>query len=218
MHIQISSDGYSYLPSYRPELSSYDAFLSLGAIDELQGFSNVQILRPKQKYAAEPNTYSGNFGVDAFPMHTDLAHWMLPPRYVALRAVFGSADVVTRLFDGKRLIEALGSERLARALVQPRRPVNGNKQLLRLLQSQREDGSSIVRWDSIYLQPATSNSETIYADIRAYLEKIAPIEITLLNPGDTLVIDNWRMLHGRSDCPDSAERRIIERAYLRKLL
>jgi len=44
------------------------------------------------------------------------------------------------------------------------------------------------------------------------------IRVTLTSPGDTLVIDNWRMLHGRSAVPRDGLQRHVERAYLGKLL
>ncbi|MCK1658534.1 TauD/TfdA family dioxygenase [Bradyrhizobium sp. 151] len=40
---------------------------------------------------------------------------------------------------------------------------------------------------------------------------------SLTSPGDTLVIDNWRMLHGRSAVAELCSDRIIERTYLRSL-
>jgi alpha-ketoglutarate-dependent taurine dioxygenase len=38
--------------------------------------------------------------------------------------------------------------------------------------------------------------------------------VVLENTSDTLLIDNWRMLHGRSAIPDGGDGRIIERVYL----
>jgi alpha-ketoglutarate-dependent taurine dioxygenase len=38
--------------------------------------------------------------------------------------------------------------------------------------------------------------------------------VYLSQPGDTLIIDNWRMLHGRSAVQQSEKDRLLERAYL----
>jgi alpha-ketoglutarate-dependent taurine dioxygenase len=40
---------------------------------------------------------------------------------------------------------------------------------------------------------------------------------TLCQPGDVLVIDNWRALHGRGSVA-SNETRVVERAYLKELI
>lgn len=39
----------------------------------------------------------------------------------------------------------------------------------------------------------------------------------LKNPGDTLIIDNWTTLHGRSEVEKSSNDRVIERVYLREI-
>ncbi|WP_189666890.1 TauD/TfdA family dioxygenase [Pseudomonas amygdali] len=43
------------------------------------------------------------------------------------------------------------------------------------------------------------------------------MDVCLCNPGDTLIVDNWRMLHGRSAVPTSAMRRQLERIYISEL-
>nr|WP_281066390.1 TauD/TfdA family dioxygenase [Xanthobacter flavus] len=40
------------------------------------------------------------------------------------------------------------------------------------------------------------------------------MSIALAHPGDTLIIDNWRMLHARSPIPPGREDRSIQRVYL----
>jgi alpha-ketoglutarate-dependent taurine dioxygenase len=44
--------------------------------------------------------------------------------------------------------------------------------------------------------------------------KTAALNVLLLQPGDTLLIDNWRMLHGRSEVSTQSTSRIIDRVYL----
>jgi alpha-ketoglutarate-dependent taurine dioxygenase len=39
----------------------------------------------------------------------------------------------------------------------------------------------------------------------------------LTSPGDTLWVDNWRMLHGRSAVTADQADRVIERAYFGEL-
>ena len=196
-----------------PELSGVAAFSGLGEIVRLPGVAEVQVLTPRHADHAPPNTYIGNFGIQTFPLHTDLAHWFLPPRYFALRCVIGARHVSTSLVDVKGLISAVGRLNLLRALVRPRRPLNRNRPLLRLL-SRREDGIDLFRWDSLFIVPATNKSQGICETVADALTSIEPIEVLLQNPGDTLILDNWRMLHGRSQITAGDELRRVERAYL----
>ena len=205
-------DGFVKLERYLPLATSNAAFSELGAVIQLPGVDQVQVLTPRQKFDAPPNTYSGNFGVRTFPLHTDLAHWFLPPRYFALRCIVGSRDVSTNLFDTKDLIPAIGRTNLMRALVRPRRPLQNRFPLLRLLAND-ECGGEIFRWDSLFIEPATASSVTIHASVSNFLRFVEPRSIQLEHPGDTLVIDNWRMLHGRSSVSELDGRRRIERSY-----
>ena len=195
-----------------PQVSGVSAFAGLGDIIQLPGVAEVQVLTPRDTDHTPPNTYSGNFGLQAFPLHTDLAHWFLPPRYFALRCVVGSRHVSTNLVDVKDLISTVGRENLIRALVRPRRPLKRSRPLLRLF-STREDGSDLFRWDSLFVIPATKESQHICKTVVDTLASIEPTGVLLENPGDTLILDNWRMLHGRSPVSPDGRLRRIERAY-----
>ena len=209
---KLDTDGFIKINRYLPSGTSIGAFSELGTIVQLPGVAPVQELTPRQMTDAPPNTYSGNFGVQSFPLHTDLAHWYLPPRYFALRCVVGSRQVSTNLVDTNELISTIGRKVLMRALVRPRRPVQHTLPLLRIL-TNYEDGLELFRWDSLFIAPASKTSTSVCQSVSTLLGSIKPIAIHLEDPGDTLVIDNWRMVHGRSQVSASEERRRIERAY-----
>ena len=209
---KLATDGFAMNSGYLPEVSGEDAFSEFGTMVSLPGVAEVQVLTPRHTDHAPPNTYSGNFGIQAFPLHTDLAHWFLPPRFFALRCVTGSRQVSTTLIDVKDLMCVVERKSLKRALVRPRRPVKHNRLLLRLL-SWRADGCELFRWGSLFIVPATNESQDICETVVERLASIEPKEVWLENPGDTLIIDNWRMLHGRSEVSKDDEVRRVERAY-----
>lgn len=210
----VATNGYALIPRHRPDLSTVEAVSLLGTPLALTGFSTVQELRPHQTSDAAPNTYSGNFGVGEFPMHTDLAHWAVPPRYLVLRCIQGASEVATGVIDGNVLIESLGSTLLRRTLVQPRRPLGNGKQLLRLMDRFDDYDAPVLRWDSIYLRPATAESEAAFELVSKYIASMARDDVVLLARGDTLVVDNWRMIHRRSPVPATAANRHIDRVYV----
>lgn len=214
---QLFARGFAVIPRFMPGVGSADAFASLGVIDVVDGLNAVQTLKPHCSDESPPNTYSGNFGTAEFPPHTDLAHWAAPPRFVGLRCVHGAVDVTTRLWDGKALLSSVGVEALRRALVQPRRPLRNGKQLLRLLERNADSHEYMLRWDSLYLRPATRWSEQVFAESLRHLSSVASIDVMLLDAGDMLIVDNWRVLHGRSSTPAITHHRHIDRAYLREL-
>ncbi len=213
----VAEHGYTLIPRHRPELGTVDAVSLLGAVLTLEGFSAVQELRPHAVSAAPPNTYSGNFGTGEFPMHTDLAHWAVPPRYLALRCIEGAREVATGVVDGNVMIGDLGDTLLRRTLVQPRRPLRNGKQLLRLLDHLDGYDATVLRWDSIFLRPATEGSEKAYSQVSKYIDSMVVKDAVLLHRGDTLIVDNWRMIHRRSPVPASAANRHIDRVYVGEL-
>ena len=66
----------------------------------------------------------------------------------------------------------------------------------------------------MFLRPASPSSEVTFDSIHAFILTSKPVEVSLVDRGDTLVIDNWRMLHGRKAAPINAMSRQIERAYI----
>lgn len=213
----VSERGYALIARHKPELKTVDAVSLLGRVLTLEGFSAIQELRPRAKSDAPPNTYSGNFGTGEFPMHTDLAHWAVPPHYLALRCIKGAPEVATSVFDGSVMINDIGETSLRRTLVQPRRPLRNGKPLLRLLDYFNEYGAGALRWDSVFLRPATVDSRKTHLLVAAYIASVVAKEIVLLATGDTLIVDNWRMMHRRSPVPTGAHDRHIDRVYLGEL-
>ena len=214
---QVAAEGYAFLPQFRPDLPSTRALGLLGQIDVVEGIRAVQTLTPHQVSDSTPNTYSGNFGTGEFPLHTDLAHWAIPPRYIALRCVSGSASVGTMLLDGSALVKKVGNSRLRMALVQPRRPFRYGRQLLRLLERTDSAEMERVRWDSIFLKPTNTFAAAVVVEVHDVLVHSRKHQVVLREPGDTLLLDNWRLLHGRTPVSGDGHTRIVDRAYLEML-
>lgn len=73
------------------------------------------------------------------------------------------------------------------------------------------------RWDEAFLKPASKIGEMARQHMTELLPKCDPLSIALIRTGDTLLIDNWRMLHARSLVPTGRENRRIQRVYLEDL-
>lgn len=212
---EVEERGYVLLKTYCANASGEEVASALGKVLTLGEGSPVHQLRPTPKDKTTPNTYSGIYGLDDFPFHTDMAHWRHPPRFIMLRCVVGFEQVPTLLADGVEIVREVDVNVLARALVQPRRPVKGRLPLLRIFQP--SEGFGIIRWDDKFFRPASRAGEHGVESFRAALGTVSRHSIALVERGDTIVIDNWRMLHARSPVPPTCEGRILERAYLEQL-
>ncbi len=209
----IARDGYAFFRAYCPGDDALAVANALGQPLEPWEGGTVQNLVPRS--TATPNTYSGSYGLGCFPYHTDLAHWRIPPRYLLLRCVTGYADVPTLLLDGKCIFDAVTLDILTRAIFKPRRPRNRTLELLRLCEP-TSDGYCF-RWDELFLKPASKIGNLASQRVKEQLDKCEPLKISLERVGDTLLIDNWRMLHARSRIPAGREDRKIQRIYLESL-
>lgn len=211
----VGDRGFAFCQRLLPEWSTQQVAEAIGEPIALSANPAVHALTPKAIEEAAPNTYSGNYGLGVFPMHTDFANWPVPPRYLMLRCLVGSQDVPTTIVDSQPIVGAIGAPLLMRALMKPRRKVAGRMSLLPILHATPE--GSLIRWDERYLQPASKAGESCVVDLNRYL-KCAPYEtVFLAQLGDTVVVDNWKMLHGRGAVPEDSRSRLIERVYLKAL-
>ena len=208
--------GFALLEGFQPERSATEVVDLIGEVDALGTQESVHELKPALAKSCPSNTYSGNYGLSAFPLHTDMAHWHVPPHFLVLRCVEGSTAVQTSLTDGLPIIKQVGETILSRSLVKPRRPVRGKRPLLRLY-DRNEEGCRILRWDEKFIVPASPAGIFGMSQIRAVVATAPCEDVYLTGPGDTLIIDNWRMLHGRGSVPPDARNRTIARAYLRSI-
>lgn len=212
---QILDVGFAFLPKFKTEKSVNEAMSSLGSLVSLGKGEPVHLLQPKPSLNEPPNTYSGNYGHGQFPFHSDLAHHRHPPKYLILRCIKGHPSVTTPLIDSRVIMDRVGEQELTRALVRSRRRVRGEATLMRLCET--TTSGVRFRWDELFLVPASELGKQAFQMVKAEIKRQRAIDLSLANPGDTLVVDNWRMLHSRSSVPVSAVDRVVARAYLEKL-
>lgn len=139
----------------------------------------------------------------------------MPPRFLILRCVVPAASVFTALLDGCSLLNYIPRDIVLRAQFLPRRRLSGQSHLLRFLQ--KENDEYLIRWDSLFIVPANREAKEVSDYLSRYATGDQVTKVCLRHPGDTLVIDNWRMLHGRSAVPENCSTRVIERIYLKDL-
>lgn len=209
---ELDRRGWIFLRTYHPDMRSTEVAAALGfAVESVNGHS-VRTLRVHSCDAAPPNTYGGLYGTGEFPLHTDLAHWSVPPRYAMLRCIRGDPEVYTEVVPIAAVVELIGTLALRRTLAMPRRPIGGRRVLCRLYE---EWGDGLFRWDPAFLEPATKESSLMFAAVYDCLRILRGERFYLSSAGDTLIFDNWRVLHRRSSVSDTSKSRELERAYLR---
>jgi hypothetical protein len=120
--------------------------------------------------------------------------------------------VFTTLLDSAHVVRAVGMASLQKALLRVRKHRIGSSGLVRAMSM--HNGKQVFRWDPIFLQPLNHHSQVLKCAMLDLACEDAVMRIRLEHPGDTLLIDNWRMLHGRSLVPAWSTARRVERVYL----
>lgn len=210
----LDETGYIFLKEFKPEKTIREICSELGQIQEIPNFPIIQTLKPTVQRESKINTYSGNYGFGIFPLHTDFAHWYLPPRYLMLRCIVPSKDVYTYILQVNELIKDLDRLTILRAMFIPRKRIQGRISLLRF--NQRDKNYNLFRWDELFLNPANSEGKEVAEAFRS-LDRKECEEICMKDIADTLIIDNWSMAHGRSKVKLADAERLIERVYLEGL-
>jgi len=212
---EINHHGYVYLENFYPNLTTLQVGNMFGNTMEIPGIPIVQRITPREQTQSTMNVYSGNYGLGAFPQHTDLAHWHIPPHYLILRCIVPGPNVLTSVTDFSACLRTLPENAIRRAQFLPRRSINGKKHLLRLFQKLAT--CHLLRWDELFIVPANHEAFEVRNHLAYMMARYSTTQISFVSPADTLIIDNWKMLHGRSPVPASGLKRLVERVYLTEL-
>ena len=215
-HHELNKNGVLFLPKYHSELELLEICEILGssfdASRQYYKLPLVQILTPKDKNQSALNLYSGIFGLSIYPFHTDLAHHPTPPRYIVLRCIKGSKEVKTLTLSLSDIVKKIEVQSLRKAVVTTRKPSSEGKffpfQILT---------NNIVRWDMIFLKTLNKQAEDFYKWMNGGEWKGLEKTFCLENPGDTLIVDNWKALHSRSEVTCNSLNREIHRFYLSEI-
>jgi Taurine catabolism dioxygenase TauD, TfdA family len=169
----------------------------------------VQRLAPTLAYNAHPNSLSARHSYDDFPMHVDTAHWAFPCRYVILGcSSVGSGNRRTKLLDFHSLKISEHEKNLLHST--PFRILNGRHSFFSsILSHQRE----FVRYDPSCMIPTSEIGTQL---IKVFSEKRCNNQIEEIewNVGTVLIIDNWRVLHGRGLASKKDSDRLLYRVLV----
>ncbi|MCA3696453.1 hypothetical protein [Aquidulcibacter sp.] len=152
---------------------------------------------PKPKSIARPNTLSSRFGLDRFPLHTDNVLLDVPPKYLVFVAP-SPREVATLIWDSFTL--PAPSRQRAIFLLQ------GQTQQKYVRLEQPHIASSIVRFNACLMTPQNREAEDAVKLIEV---GDGSVSIDWLSY-KTVVIDNWRIFHGR-DAGRSLDQRKLHR-------
>ncbi|MBX7227025.1 MAG: TauD/TfdA family dioxygenase [Chitinophagales bacterium] len=192
-----------------------DKFLTLlanelGDIIADDNGNKIQHLRPKLTGQGIKDTFSYKYGLDEFPYHTDTAFWAKPAKLILMTTELPSS-CNTLLIDIKGFLNSLTESELVvfqNSVFTLKTP--SQIKFVSVLQREKED--FIFRYDPNIMTPFNSNAKKCDDIIKEYIEDSKAIEIQWTGK-NILVLNNWRMVHKRSECKNEPKR-ILKRIYI----
>lgn len=165
--------------------------------------SLTEVIEPQRADDAHPRSLSARYGLGALPFHTELSHRTRPCRYLLLGCIDpGSPGAVTVLLDWRTL--GFSSEELDLLEGTPVLVRSGRRSFYATILA---PGGAFLRYDPGCLEAVDQRGRMALALIEDRIAAASP-QAHHWRRGDILIIDNWRVLHGRSSSDRGSGRRL----------
>ena len=167
-------------------------------------------LKPTEARLAKAHSLSKIYSLSEFPLHIDTAHWTIPCRFIILACVSsGLGNRKTTLLDTKRLnLSKIQTKLLYNT---PLRVKNGRYSFFgTVLSSDR----AFIRYDPGCMKAVSPDGNEILDMFTVNNWPNLVDEIDWI-PGKVVIIDNWRMLHGRGYSTNTDNERNLLRVMVK---
>jgi hypothetical protein len=162
-----------------------------------------EVIVPRTIEEGRARSLSALHGRGCLPLHVELSHRVRPCRYVLLGCLDpGDPAVATTLLDWRALDFTDGERCVLRSA--PILVRTGRRSFYSTI---LPPGGEYLRFDQECMEPADERGRGAMHLLERKLAKRSPWS-HMWQAGDILIIDNWRVLHGRQSATASAGRRL----------
>jgi alpha-ketoglutarate-dependent taurine dioxygenase len=182
---------------------------NLGAIVPGRNRQLIERIVPQTTDAAPAGSLSSKYGLDSLPLHTDTAHWPIPCRYLVMACVDpGPVPTATTLFDSR---SALLSQRDLQTCQQATFLIRNGR---------RSFYGSILERNRPFIRIDPGCMVSLYPDGEIALQAFSAdnhkesLHRHDWKVGEIMIIDNWRVLHGRGNGQRTHSARTLLRAMI----
>lgn len=171
---------------------------------------SVFTLKPKAKNERGTGTFSDKHGFGNFPFHTDTAFLKKPARFILMHSSEPS-DCCTTIISKKDfwdLLEEKDKLNAERSVYL----VKTHKERFYTSFVFRENNIEGIKYDPACMYPFNASAKEFDQTFQEILKVIQPKNV-LWNGNKTVLIDNWKSLHGRSSAKNDTKRK-LKRIYI----
>jgi hypothetical protein len=196
---KIEKDGWVVIDEYSGEL--FKLIENICTKLELNiSFHNYKKLIPKEKNKVEHFSLSSAYGLKEFPLHSDGAEYKIPPRFLVLRALSDS-PTGTCIADANSICDVNICN--SKWSVKTKDGIVKTK----LYEQHPKYNIEFIRFNRLSMKCDEGEKLEVYKAI----DNLTTCSIRWTK-NKTIIIDNWRVLHGRQKVIEKEyEKRILER-------
>jgi len=176
---------------------------ALGGFAQGRAKSVEEVLQPQESHEAHPRSLSAIYGTERMPFHCELSHRRTPCRYLLLGCINpGMPASATLLVDWTKI--GFTDEEIILLENAPVLVRTGRRSFYSTLMSKAR---RFLRYDPGCIEAIDNRGA---AALRVVSDRLAAAEVQRQDwvRGDVLVVDNWRILHGRESSATGAARRL----------
>lgn len=186
---------------YNASAQDYEAFSALllafarrfGIVVPGRNGALIEPIVPRRTETAEVRSLSAAYGLNELPMHIDTAHYLRPARYLLLGcANAGQLGAQTRLTPISSL--KFSPRELSLLASAPVLVRTGRRSFYSTI---LDKGRPFLRYDPGCMEPLDARGEEALQIVRDAIVRTDVIKHEWRR-GEILLIDNWKMLHGRT--------------------
>jgi alpha-ketoglutarate-dependent taurine dioxygenase len=170
----------------------------------------IGLLKPNDGEKVIKGTFSNIYGFNSFPLHTDTAFWIKPARYLLLNSIY-SSSCSTFFISTETILNHFSNTELG----QCRGAIFKVKTIHEQYYSSiffNHNSITGLKYDPSCMFPANSKAKAFVNKFEQIISDI-PLEKVKWTGNNAVIIDNWKMLHGR-DTALKSEKRELRRIYI----
>ncbi|MDO3695991.1 TauD/TfdA family dioxygenase [Wenyingzhuangia sp. chi5] len=209
-HISLKTKGWTEFKSGSSDNELISIASEIGKILKHPNGQNIFNLRPILKDKAIKGTFSNKHGLDEFPFHTDTAFLKKPARYILMHSEKPSncnTTIISRI-DFWDLLSQIDKSNAERAIYL----VKTNSEIFYTSFIFRENNIEGIKYDPSCMFPFNKYAKIFDKTFQQILS-IIQYENIKWSGNKTVLIDNWKSLHGRKSVKEDTERE-LKRIYI----
>ncbi len=187
----------------------------LGDIFPVKNHSITSIIKQQNKNL-DSNSLSSRFGFGEFPLHTDGATFSIPPRFILLRAAVNDTSKQSTIIAHFEWPEPSSEFYKLWADAMMIVETGTSNFFAPLISRKTHNRDDFIRYNPCCMFPACNSSHHSFKLFQSFILEAQLHEVEWVK-GQVVVLDNWRVLHGRSiaKSPQNIGMRELERCWVK---